>query len=453
MKRLALLLALGLASAGCETVSQVAGSIQATGTAGQAVQATRVAAEAAPKMQAAFAGIDEPQEIEIGRAVTAAVGGRYRLLRDPALTRYVGSVGNAVAAHSERPDLRYYFAVLDTDEINAFATPGGFVFVTRGALRVMRDEATLAGVLGHEIAHVALHHGVDAIKAQRQKDLAVFAVQEGVAQGRAAGFRNAIGSTADFFADNVILKGYSREQEGEADRAGYQYARRTGYDPGGLRDFLGGLVDRGGEREATRATFFSTHPGTQERAADLQRLAAGQPGGGRRNPERFAQAVGSTQAGRSASAGPLVPPSGGGAPPSGGGLNPPMQPAKATAEDFERALATAGRFVSHAIVFEQGEDRLHPESTPELKMIADFLRTHPTVRLRIEGHTDSAGNAAANTQLSHRRAESVKSALVRTYGISPGRLTTDGLGASRPIATNDTAEGRARNRRVEFVRQ
>jgi hypothetical protein len=87
VKRLALLLALGLASAGCETVSQVAGSIQATGTAGQAVQATRVAAEAAPKMQAAFEGIDEPQEIEIGRAVTAAVGGRYRLLRDPALTR------------------------------------------------------------------------------------------------------------------------------------------------------------------------------------------------------------------------------------------------------------------------------------------------------------------------------------------------------------------------------
>jgi outer membrane protein OmpA-like peptidoglycan-associated protein len=130
-----------------------------------------------------------------------------------------------------------------------------------------------------------------------------------------------------------------------------------------------------------------------------------------------------------------------------------MQTARVTTADFDRSLASTGRYVSHAIVFEPGEDRLHPESMAELKVVADSLAAHPSLRLRIEGHTDSAGNPATNAQLSRRRAESVKAALVRTYGISPERLTTDGLGSSHPIATNDTAEGRARNRRVEFVRQ
>jgi predicted Zn-dependent protease len=228
---LALALALTGAGAGCETVSQVAETVHLSGTAGQVVEATRLAT-------GALADIDEPQEIEIGRAVTAAVGGRYRLLRDPALTRYVAMVGNAVAAHSERPDLRYYFGVLDTPEVNAFAAPGGYVFVTRGALRLMRDEAVLASVLGHEISHVALRHGVDAIRAQKQKELAMFAVREGVAQNRASGFASAVGATAEFFTEQVILKGYSREQETAADRAGVQYAGRAGYDRAGLRDFL-----------------------------------------------------------------------------------------------------------------------------------------------------------------------------------------------------------------------
>ena len=100
-------------------------------------------------IRGATTDIDEPEEVELGRAVSSAVGSRYTLLRDDPLTRYVALVGNAVALQSDRPDIRYYFGVLDTEEVNAFAAPGGYVFITRGTLRLMRDEATLAAVLGH----------------------------------------------------------------------------------------------------------------------------------------------------------------------------------------------------------------------------------------------------------------------------------------------------------------
>jgi predicted Zn-dependent protease len=289
---LARALACALLATGCETVAGAAGGLRGLpGTAGRVTDATSRAAQAAPKVQGALADIDEPEEIEIGRAVTASIGARYRVVRDPAPTRYVALVGNAVAARSPRPDLRYYFAVLDSDEVNALAAPGGSVFVTRGALRVMGDEATLAGVLGHEIAHVALRHGVDAIRAQKQKELALFTIREGVAQTRAAGFTNVIASTADFFTEQVVLKGYSREVEAESDRAGFRYARDAGYDAAGLRDFLSALLDRDGERDATRATFFSTHPGTRERRDEQSRLLASAPPGGRRNPDRCVAAV------------------------------------------------------------------------------------------------------------------------------------------------------------------
>jgi predicted Zn-dependent protease len=277
---------------GCETVAGAAGGLRGLpGAVGRAMDVTSRAAQAAPTVQGALADIDEPEEIEIGRAVTASIGARYRVVRDPALTRYVALVGNAVASRSPRPDLRYSFGVLDSDEVNAFAAPGGYVFVTRGALRVMRDEAMLAGVLGHEIAHVALRHGVDAIRAQKQKELALFTIREGVAQTRLAGFAGVIASTADFFTEQVVLKGYSREVEAESDRAGYRYARDAGYDAAGLRDFLSALLDRDGERDATRATFFSTHPGTRERRDEQSRLLANEAPGGRRNPDRFAAAA------------------------------------------------------------------------------------------------------------------------------------------------------------------
>lgn len=121
--------------------------------------------------------------------------------------------------------------------------------------------------------------------------------------------------------------------------------------------------------------------------------------------------------------------------------------------DFSQMITSSGRYVSHGILFDTDSDRLKPESAPAIKSIARGLETNPALKLLIEGHTDSTGDAARNLDLSKRRAEAVKSVLVSQFTVDAGRLTTAGLGATKPMDTNDTPAGRAQNRRVEFVKQ
>jgi OmpA-OmpF porin, OOP family len=123
-----------------------------------------------------------------------------------------------------------------------------------------------------------------------------------------------------------------------------------------------------------------------------------------------------------------------------------------SAPDISQTLLSTGRFVTHGILFDVNSDRLKDESLPVLKQVADALQAEAALRLRIEGHTDSTGEAAKNLDLSKRRAESVKQALVSRFGISAERLTTEGLGQTKPVAPNETPRGRAENRRVEFVK-
>ena len=256
-------------------------------------------------VQGASTEIDEPEEIELGRSVTTAIGSRYKLLRDEPLTRYVALVGTAVAMQSDRPDLRYYFGVLDTDEVNAFAAPGGYVFITRGTLALIRDEATLAGVLGHEIGHIALRHHVKTLKAEKQaavgKGLGTTAARIG------AGFIPGIGGTVtnvavnsplmnvmtDKAVDVVFLKGFSRVEEGEADVVGFKYAARAGYDPGGLRDFLKAVQEGGGQpaKSSFFGKFVATHPGADERLKEQEAQLKNAPAGGRRAAARFQEAM------------------------------------------------------------------------------------------------------------------------------------------------------------------
>ncbi|HPT26324.1 MAG TPA: OmpA family protein [Bryobacteraceae bacterium] len=121
--------------------------------------------------------------------------------------------------------------------------------------------------------------------------------------------------------------------------------------------------------------------------------------------------------------------------------------------DFSQVISSSGRFVTHGILFDTGSDRLKPESAPVIQSIAKGLETNPNLRLLIEGHTDSVGNAAANLDLSRRRAEAVKAVLAAQFKVDATRLTTAGLGATKPIDTNDTPQGRAQNRRVELVKK
>ncbi|MGH7128195.1 MAG: OmpA family protein [Planctomycetaceae bacterium] len=121
-------------------------------------------------------------------------------------------------------------------------------------------------------------------------------------------------------------------------------------------------------------------------------------------------------------------------------------------KDLYDALAGSGRVATQGILFDIGSDRIRPESTPTLKEIADMLEQHADLGLTIEGHTDASGDDAANLNLSERRAASVKAYLVAKHGIDEARLDAQGFGESKPVASNDTAEGRQQNRRVELVK-
>lgn len=121
--------------------------------------------------------------------------------------------------------------------------------------------------------------------------------------------------------------------------------------------------------------------------------------------------------------------------------------------DFSQVITSTGRYVTHGIYFDTDSDRLKPESAGVIRLVAAGLQKNPNLKLRIEGHTDSTGKADHNLDLSKRRAAAVKAVLVSQFGIEDARLTTDGLGSAKPIDSNDTPNGRAQNRRVEFVKQ
>ncbi len=214
-------------------------------------------AQAALSTAKAIIPISEEEEAQIGKAVAARVAGRYGLLDDQALTEYVSLVGLVCAANSERPGLPWRFAVLKSDEVNAFAAPGGYLFITRGALREMDNEAQLAGVLSHEITHVAKKH----ILAEIQKaNLASAGKHLAEASGRIPS--GVLEAVADKGAD-VLFKGYSRSDEYEADAEGTALLFRSGYPADGLLAFLRRLSGDAGK--STLAVLSSTHPRTEDR--------------------------------------------------------------------------------------------------------------------------------------------------------------------------------------------
>src|SRR5206468_2680417 len=123
--------------------------------------------------------IDNPQrQQDLGQSIALAISNKYPVSKDRSLNEYVNLVGLTMASVSPRPELNFAFGVLDTPEVGAYSTPGGYIFVTRGALDLMQDESELAGVLAHEVAHVVLNHGIEEVKSAKFKELADTAVQK-----------------------------------------------------------------------------------------------------------------------------------------------------------------------------------------------------------------------------------------------------------------------------------
>ena len=205
--------------------------------------------------------ISPEQERQIGATVSERIRQRYGVVQDPAVHRYVALVGTALAQSSAKPALAWQFIVLDTDGVNAFAAPGGFIHVTRGALGLMQNEAELAGVLAHELIHVTEQHTINAIKKSK---MAEFGIDEGAARAPGGGLSQlAISAFADK-ATELVLAGFGRSEEIESDTKGLALANKVGYAPTGLSTFLQRLADRNASATQKQG-LFASHPEMKER--------------------------------------------------------------------------------------------------------------------------------------------------------------------------------------------
>jgi predicted Zn-dependent protease len=221
------------------------------------------------------------EEKSIGEAIALQVVARYGgTVNQPELVRYVNLVGKAVANSSDRPDIAYHVAVLNHDSINAFAAPAGYIFVTRGLLKQIRNEAELAAVLGHEIAHVSEKHILDVIQRSKQ----ISGVSEaGLAYAAAnpAMFKNVI----DNAVKKLLDEGLDQDKETEADALGDVFASRVGYDPSAYVGLLTRLRELKGDDQA----FFKTHPNFSARITAVEEVirTKGLQSNGVLLPERF----------------------------------------------------------------------------------------------------------------------------------------------------------------------
>jgi len=230
---------------------------------------------------------DVSAEIDFGREVGARILGKYPLHEDKQIMKYITLVGRTITQNTNRPEIEFHFAVITTDEINAYAAPGGYVFVTKGALALMKDEAELAGVLAHEITHITEKHIV--------KDLNI----KGTADSPAAGFARLIGGAsesarmafsqaADKAVDMLFKDGYKREDEVRADRGAALLMTLSGFDPTAFARYLDRIARN---KSKTTEILDKTHPSYDSRITLITGMIAGEgidPSGLKTNQARFA---------------------------------------------------------------------------------------------------------------------------------------------------------------------
>ena len=222
-----------------------------------------LASAAAPHAHA----MSDKQEVELGRQINAEIVQTMGVYNNPELQEYVSSVGQKLAKAGNRPNLEYTFTVLDTEDVNAFAIPGGFIYISRGILPYLSSEAELAAVLGHEIGHVTARH------ASRQQTQGTLAGIAGIATAVLTG-QPALAQLTNV-AGEAVVRGYGRDMELEADRLGAEYLARTGYDPQAMIRVITTLKDQ--ERFEVVAAkqegrpphvyhgLFATHPDADTR--------------------------------------------------------------------------------------------------------------------------------------------------------------------------------------------
>ena len=220
--------------------------------------------ESAKNVGKATRDINQEEEIAIGRDLAATLLGAAPLVNDAKLQGYVNNVGRWVASQSERPDLPWQFGVLDAPQLNAFAVPGGTIFITRGLLEKLTSEAELAGVLGHEVVHVVKKHHLKAIQKGAMTALAGDALAMATQNRGSAATNEKLVS----FGKEMYARGLDKGDEFEADRLGVVLAARAGYDAYGLPSVLQTLQAMNAQ-DSGLALMFKTHPAPGDRLDQL----------------------------------------------------------------------------------------------------------------------------------------------------------------------------------------
>ena len=218
-----------------------------------------------------FVLMSEDQEISLGQKYNSEILEEMPAYPDPVLEELVQRVGKKLASHSHRPGLNYHFTIIDSNQVNAFALPGGYIYITRGMLAYLNSEAELAAVLGHEIGHVTARHSV-----RQQSTTAVTGIL-GAVLAASTGIQGADSLTN--MAGTAIVRGYGREHELEADRLGAEYLARSGYDPEAMLQVVSVLKNQEAfetavaKKEGRQANvyhgLFSTHPDNDARFREV----------------------------------------------------------------------------------------------------------------------------------------------------------------------------------------
>jgi beta-barrel assembly-enhancing protease len=254
---------------GCEVVTTAAKVGAATGviTTKQAEGIARTAS-AAEKTQE---DITPSQEYYIGRTVGAIITNKYKVYQNDRATLYINEMGQTIAMVSDLPETfgGYHFLILDSDEINAFAAPGGLIFVTRGLLRCCKTEDAAAAVLAHEIGHVEHRHGLNAIKKSRITNAITTGLLEAgksLTNAQVAELTTVFEGSIQDITSTLINNGYSRAFEKQADSGAVEILKRAGYDPQGLLDMLKSMETR---LKPGGMDFAKTHPDPEIRIASI----------------------------------------------------------------------------------------------------------------------------------------------------------------------------------------
>jgi len=231
--------------------------------------------------------ISESQEVEIGRKMHPQILQQYGRYADEGLQGYVNDIGQRIAAKSHRPGLQYTFTVLDSEEVNAFALPGGYVYITRGIMAYLNSEAEIAAVLGHEVGHVTARHAVRQQSGAAAAGIGATLVAVLTGSGDLASLAN--------MAGQALVRGYGRDMELEADSIGAEYLARLGYDPDAMIDVVRLLKNQEmlevqmarqeGREPRIYHGVFSTHPDNDTRLKEVVSSARAAGGGGEPRPD------------------------------------------------------------------------------------------------------------------------------------------------------------------------